>query len=168
VRVRHEICSSENISFKYYVVFMSTALTQLAPNPFKRLEGGKSPHKLVHDFLYSFGVDPERDCCTISAGSHKRWVLTLTQNDDLIVDFTYGSAHYDSVLTLSLYLFTIQLKGCLDAVVSTLEKAKSLVGCRLYLEDNKVFLAASLCGDFLSQESLDHHLELLKVQKELL
>lgn len=134
----------------------------------KRMEGGQSPVRVVQEFLAGIGASPLDDELKDAASQARIWQVQITNAGPLAVELENTQKASDAILTLSFPLVTVSIKDTLSALIAALELSKPLVGCRLYLEGNRLMIAASLCGDVINIDSLILHFELIKAQKELL
>jgi len=135
---------------------------------FKKMEGGQSPVIVVQEFLLAVGACPLDDELKNEHSQTRTWRVKIPNVAALTVELENFQKGSDSILTLSFPLVMVSIKDTLAALIAALELSRPLVGCRLYLDGNQLVIAASLCGDVLSIESLRMHYELIKAQRELL
>jgi hypothetical protein len=134
----------------------------------KRVEGGQSPLKVVHEFLLGIGGSPCDDEQNKGDAQARAWQVQLHGVGPLTVELENTQKANDVLITLAFPLVTVPIKNTLSTLIAALELCKPLVGCRLYLEENRLIIAASICGDVVSVDSLSLHFELIKAQRELL
>jgi len=134
----------------------------------KKMEGGQSPVRVVQEFLLAIGASPLDDELKSVLSHVRTWQAQIPNVGPLTVELENTQRSSDAILTLSFPLVTVSIKDTLSALIAALELSRPLVGCRLYLEENRLMIAASLCGDVVSVDSLSLHYELIKAQRELL
>jgi len=144
------------------------ALGGVTVRKLKRVEGGQSPVRIVHQFLLDIGGSPSDDELQESLRATRRWQVQIPEVGPLAVELESAGKSNDVIITLAFSLITVSIKNSLPTLIAALELSKPLVGCRLYLEENHLMIAASLCGDAVSNETLSLHYELIKSQRELL
>jgi hypothetical protein len=134
----------------------------------KKMEGGQSPVRVVQEFLLEVGASPLDDELKSVVSQNRTWQVQIPNVGLLTVELENSQRANDAILTFSFPLMTVSIKDTLSALIAALELSKPLVGCRLYLEENRLIIAASICGDVINLDSLSLHYELIKAQKELL
>jgi hypothetical protein len=143
---------------------------------FKKLEGGLSPLRIVQQFILGIGGEPLNDMCESQSEDIKAWQVSISQamsgsgasEINLYVELETTGRSSDVIITLAMPLATVAIKNAYLTLISALEISKVLVGCRLYLQENRLWIASSLCGDLISLDVLKVHYQLLKSQRELL
>jgi hypothetical protein len=134
----------------------------------KRVEGGQSPVRVVQDFLLGIGGSPIDDEQRLALHHARTWRVLIHDVGPLTVELENTQKSNDVIITLAFPLVTVPIKDTLSILIAALELCKPLVGCRLYLEENRLVIAASICGDVISLDSLSLHYELIKAQRDLL
>jgi hypothetical protein len=134
----------------------------------KRVEGGQSPVKVVQEFLLGIGGSPSDDEQEMVLPQSRTWQAHIPDVGPLTVELENTQKSNDVIITLAFPLVTVPIKNTLPILIAALELCKPLVGCRLYLEENRLIIAASICGDVISVDNLSLHYELIKAQRDLL
>lgn len=136
---------------------------KFATSNIRQLQGGRDPFRLVEEFITRRGFDPE-ECRRDSDGDNARWMLAISESEDLEVLIENAKRPQETTIYLGLNVVTVPIRGVTDVLAAALEIADGLVGIKISLVGHFLVLSASLAAAGLTEDDLDFHYKLITAQ----